>query len=193
MSVFRSCTCFYCHVQFQSARWRMFCCKHHYHMAWLRGTLPTDQEAMEARFWSLVEKGATTACWLWRGGKSLDGYGVFSIKNVQHRATHVAYTLATGEAVGDFLVMHRCDNPPCVNPVHLVRATQLENRRDAAEKGRTARGERHAQAKMHDAEVARIKRRFSLGARAADIAREFGIPYERSWRIGKGRAWRHVS
>lgn len=40
-------------------------------------------------------------------------------------------------------VCHRCDNPPCVRPSHLFVGTSLDNRRDAAAKGRTARGERH--------------------------------------------------
>lgn len=34
------------------------------------------------------------------------------------------------------VVMHTCDNPPCVNPDHLQGGTQVENGLDAKRKGR---------------------------------------------------------
>jgi DNA-directed RNA polymerase specialized sigma24 family protein len=73
------------------------------------------------------------------------------------------------------LVLHSCDNPPCVNPEHLRAGTQRDNRRDAVIRRRTARGERNAAAKLTDAQFAAIPRRVAAGERQADIAREFGV------------------
>lgn len=50
---------------------------------------------------------------------------------------HRAYYEATvGPIPGGLVVMHRCDNPRCHRPAHLVLGTIAENVRDAVRKGR---------------------------------------------------------
>lgn len=53
---------------------------------------------------------------------------------LQHR---MAFEQAWGTTLqpGD-VVMHTCDNPPCINPLHLRRGTQAENNADMTAKGR---------------------------------------------------------
>lgn len=91
-----------------------------------------------ARFWALVDR--SDGCWIWIGECNNKGYGRFNLWHDNRRTRIMAHRLVlklTGIALDDAaVVMHECDNPPCVNPTHLRIGTQLENIRDALAKGR---------------------------------------------------------
>jgi hypothetical protein len=78
-------------------------------------------------------------CHEWLGAKNAKGYGVINLGRrgagvaLAHR---VAFELGAGEIPPGAVVMHRCDNPGCVNPRHLKLATQWENLQDMGRKGR---------------------------------------------------------
>jgi len=93
------------------------------------------QEPMEVRFWRFVNK--TDECWLWQGAKvGQGGYGNFGVDKKHHLAHRVSYELANGPIPDGMWVLHRCDNPPCVNPDHLFLGTRSDNMKDAHQKGR---------------------------------------------------------
>lgn len=88
------------------------------------------------RFWEYVNK--TETCWLWTGFRDSDGYGKFQIgtnqKKKSVRAHRFSYELVHGPT--ELLVLHNCDNPPCVNPDHLYAGTHSDNMKDMYAKGR---------------------------------------------------------
>lgn len=93
---------------------------------------PTIQE----RFEPFVERGVD--CWLWNGRRDANGYGRLYFRGRHHYAHRLALELASGEPLTKgVVVMHTCDNPPCVNPSHLRQGTVADNNRDRATKGRS--------------------------------------------------------
>jgi hypothetical protein len=89
-----------------------------------------------AKFSARVVRRSVDACWEYKGAKNPSGYGMFSLDGSPWPAHRLAYALEYGEVPAGAVVMHACDNPPCCNPRHLRLGTQLENMRDAIQKGR---------------------------------------------------------
>jgi hypothetical protein len=92
----------------------------------------------DERFWAKVDK--TGECWLWTAAVNSSGYGRLQVGGRGGPGVELAHRfswkLATGIDPGPLCVLHVCDNPPCVNPDHLVLGTQSANIRDMVGKGR---------------------------------------------------------
>lgn len=92
------------------------------------------------RFWPKVEIKKQDDCWLWKAGHNKNGYGIFNYTGVRpgviKLAHRVAWELTQGPIPEGLDVLHRCDNPPCVNSAHLFLGTQLDNVRDMYAKHR---------------------------------------------------------
>ena len=82
----------------------------------------------------------TRTCWLWTGDHSTLGYGVVTTikdgRRLRENAHRYVYKLLVGPIPIGMVVMHRCDNPPCVRPSHLRLGTIADNNRDCGIKRR---------------------------------------------------------
>lgn len=89
------------------------------------------------RFWAKVRK--TECCWVWLGSRDKDcGYGRVTVRWLAPNpgyAHRLAWILTHGPIAKGLIVMHKCDNPICVNPDHLKLGTVRDNMQDRKAKG----------------------------------------------------------
>jgi len=94
------------------------------------------------RFEGKFTRSGEDECWEWKAARKESGYGVMRWgdgKNIlAHRASHIFYI---GPIPEGLLVRHRCGNPGCVNPKHLLLSTQEVKNQDARDRDRFVRGE----------------------------------------------------
>ena len=155
---------------------------------------------MSENFWSKVNKDAPNGCWEWTASRNRQGYGYFGVKlapkNWKIKKAHrVAYELTVGQVPDGLNVLHRCDNPPCVNPDHLFVGDQSVNMRDAVAKGRkigkALYGEANQYAKLTDAHVKIIK---YVGNRLSQkrLGEALGVSQTNIGHVLRGNTWSHV-
>lgn len=155
------------------------------------------------RFWKNVSKpDDPDGCWIWVGHFDQAGYGRLNVKledgrRTQTNAHRLSWELHNGPIPDGMSVLHDCpggDRPDCVRPSHLWLGTQLDNIRDRDTKGRAARGERHANAKLTEDQVIEIRRRYAEGGVTQDaLAKEYGVANSHINSIVNMRQWSHLT
>jgi HNH endonuclease len=131
------------------------------------------------------------SCWNWLGYVRTNGYGSMSIASKDLSVHRIVYATVYGEIPYGLSVLHTCDNRKCANPKHLYAGTQLENARDAVNRGRQVKGERQRSAKLTEKRVKRI--RLLHGAFSYyESAEIFDVHWTSIWNVIAGKTWRHV-
>lgn len=125
-------------------------------------------------FWEQVEKTHEWGCWVWRGPSNRQGYGMWRNRHMAHRE---AWKRERGPIEPGLLVLHICDQKPCVNPRHLYLGTHVENGIDAHTRGRMPDNRQHHCPKGHAKEgdnliVIRSKGKVSYRCRQCDNERK---------------------
>lgn len=143
---------------------------------------------LQERFWSRVKTGP--GCWVWTGHRNDRGYGVALRKGVRLRAHRLAWTFTRGPVPRGKMVLHTCDNPPCVRPSHLFIGTNQDNIDDMVAKGRSYR---NRASKLTEEKVKAIKVQLAYGAGNKVLADLYGVSPSTICDIKRNRRWSHVT
>jgi hypothetical protein len=155
------------------------------------------------RFWSKVDLAGASAgnpCWEWTAAKKRTGYGVIGdarrgrwLLTLAHR---LSWELHFGPIPDGLCVLHRCDNPGCVNPNHLSLGTKRENTADMIHKGRarggSSKGSDNGNSKLTEEQVVAMRIKRSSGASLSAVASEFGIARTYACAVCRRKHWRHI-
>lgn len=147
------------------------------------------------RFMDKVEKPLGVGCWIWTGARNTRGYGGIWVGKSNYRAHRVSYELFVGKIPAGLCVMHTCDTPSCVRPSHLRTGTDTDNVRDMDAKGRRGitKGEAAFGAKLTEAKVLEIRKRYAAGGVShRNLGEAFGVHPSMIGLIVSRKNWRHV-
>ena len=136
-----------------------------------------------------------SGCWLWLGSEyGSNRYGRIMVNGKSMAAHRYSWITHYGEISKGLFVLHKCDNPACVNPNHLFLGTHQDNSDDKVRKGRQAkgcslskaqnnqsrRGEKNHMSKLTDKQRELI---ISLNMSQRAIAKMFNVTQANIWRI----------
>ena len=149
-------------------------------------------------------------------------YGKLGMGGRTVRAHRLAYELAHGPIPPGLFVLHKCDNPTCVEADHLFLGTAADNSADMVAKGRQAerarhgsrthperlpRGDQHVlhmhperaarggavgSARLDEAGVIEIRALACAGATHRELAAAYGVSQTTISRAVRREAWAHV-
>lgn len=141
------------------------------------------------RFYKFVPPAEPGECWEWQSVRNHRGYGKFWLNGRTDLAHRASYRIHHGPIPVGLAVRHRCDNPPCVNPAHLLVGTGKDNARDALERDRYRRGSRNGRAKLTEQQVSEIRRLRQQGETQKALAEQFGVSRSAIQFVLNGRNW----
>jgi hypothetical protein len=153
------------------------------------------------RFTSKIEVDNNSGCWNWTACKDDHGYGRINTRSsgkyVYWKAHRYAWTMVNGEIPKGMIILHKCDNPPCVNPDHLRIGTYKDNSQDMVQKGRGKivhyRGEKHSRARFTNEQVREMRRLYEHeGLSQSEIGRRYNAAPAVARRIVKYETWKDV-
>lgn len=125
-------------------------------------------------------------CWVFTGSKP-NGYGQISKDGKLVLAHRLSYEMAYGPIADGLGLLHRCDNPPCCRPDHLIPGTQAANVADAVRKGRAA-------SKLTWEQVRRARSDYANGEKnQRELAIRYGVSLNNMHLILNHRTWKEAA
>lgn len=125
-----------------------------------------------------------TLCWEWQATLDSYGYGRFG-RSPREKAHRVSYRTFVGLIPDGMSVCHTCDNPKCINPMHLWLGTPGDNNRDKTIKGR----HRNGMGKLTKEQAEEVWRLTQQCVTLKEIAPKYGISIATAQKIKNRKSW----
>lgn len=134
-----------------------------------------------------------SGCFELVGNQDKDGYGHLSYRNKSIAAHRLSWILRYGEIPFGLQVCHKCDNPKCINPMHLFLGTTQDNTSDRHNKERDARGKKQAFTKLSETDVIQMREDyFQKGKTLKTISKKFGVCSATAREAIQGINWKWI-
>ena len=159
-----------------------------------------SQEVLD-RFWSKVNKdGPTmphmdTPCWVWVAATNTKGYGSYWATAESSCLAHrFSFQATNGFDITGQLILHKCDNPACVNHEHLYVGDHLDNSSDMVARGRlnSRAGSFNANTTLTEQLVLEIRAAARNGVPRRQLRLKYNLPKTTIARIVTYQNWTHV-
>jgi hypothetical protein len=136
-------------------------------------------------------------CWLWMGYVNRDGYGMTSFNKKQHVLVHrLIFECCNGPIRKEDIIRHKCNNPPCCNPDHLLLGTVQDNIDDRVRENRSAVGSRNNRAVLDEKDVYEILSGIEVNKYALihQIVKLYPMITRKAIEsLLKGESWKYIS
>ena len=155
------------------------------------------------KFFSKTKLNPSTNCIEWQNAKDKFGYGKIKYADGVRSTHRIAFELKYGPIPEDLCVLHKCDNPSCINVDHLFLGTRAENMADKVAKGRQSKGpeqhrnrkpntgENNGRAKLSLQDVTEIRDLYDNGiCKQSELAERYGVDWRQIHRIIKRKHWK---
>jgi hypothetical protein len=167
-------------------------CVNHQHL-YLGSRGDYQRQNLKERLVKKHGKPTETGCIEWQGHRNASGYGVVRVNRATKLAHRVSYEVFVKEIPKGLQVLHKCDNPACVNTEHLFLGTHQDNMADKKKKGRDAIGEAVGCSKLTPDDVRKIRKMNSTEEYSLNqIGRVFGVSHKTIQKVVNGITWKHV-
>ena len=157
-----------------------------------------DSKSVE-KFWKYVDKNGPIhpvcgQCWVTTASPNV-ARAQIRIRGIKIRVSRVSWEIHNGPAPEGMNILHKCDNPRCVNPDHLFLGTQYDNVRDCIDKGRSRKchGELHSCTHLTEKDIVDIRNVYAEESYSQKSLAEFyGVTQGTIGKIIRRRTWKHV-
>ena len=155
-------------------------------------------ELLVKAFWDRVHSAPQGDCLIWKGYRNKRGYGYITMDGKPLYAHRIAWEMEHGAIPKGMYVLHRCDEPSCVNVNHLFLGTQANNMADMVSKGRQSkgvlhgikrRGELNGKSKFTEEQILAMLALRKAGETQDSVARQFGTNQGYISDIENGKVW----